>query len=467
MFGAPRSGATSPHSQCSRSSSKRGSEAEKKPIVRKRKVVRVRATQSNISDRDLAVKRAARYMLAAGGDVMVFTGAGVSAESGIPTYRDPGGIWERYDQKAVGHIKGFIGSPQLCWRFEFDLWQLLKNVGPNSAHRGLAELEEAGIVSGVITQNVDGLHQSGGSKVVHELHGNEMRGICLRKTCRKTLDAIKVFQLLGWLDEDKQVLEDNVPEPPAPPKKAKAKTQKKQADDSDDASDCSSSVSVASTSSAATNLTSTPSSSGSSSSSSVDYQAHMDLPDRKVAKANAPRCPDCDGVIKPDAIYFGEELKKSVKKDCFALSRKSKSCLVIGSSCIVSPANKLPLLVRAQGGTIVEVNPKKTLMTPHTALHLKGSATDYVSDIVKVSRALVAARVAALAIIASSANFSIVPARVKKTKKVVRVKRSIVAPVLNLKKPATATKNPVSTRNRMRAAAARIATSRAEAKKTK
>ena len=123
---------------------------------------------------------AAEWLVAARGTVVVSTGAGVSAESGIPTYRDEGGLWELYDQMEVSHIKGFARDPAKCWRFELELHQVLKHCGPNAAHVALAGLEAAGVVKTVVTQNVDGLHIAAGSQDVIELHGSETRGICMR-----------------------------------------------------------------------------------------------------------------------------------------------------------------------------------------------------------------------------------------------------------------------------------------------
>merc|ERR1712232_1490581 len=97
------------------------------------------------------------------GCALAFTGAGISAESGVPTYRDAGGLWERYDQMAVSSLPGFVHDPQQVWDFEREFFGLLHGVKPNAGHLALAALEEAGLVKSVVTQNVDGLHQAAGS----------------------------------------------------------------------------------------------------------------------------------------------------------------------------------------------------------------------------------------------------------------------------------------------------------------
>eukprot|EP01059_Diplonema_ambulator_P013450 TRINITY_DN23969_c0_g1_i2.p1 TRINITY_DN23969_c0_g1~~TRINITY_DN23969_c0_g1_i2.p1 ORF type:complete len:401 (+),score=82.86 TRINITY_DN23969_c0_g1_i2:99-1205(+) len=329
------------------------------------------------------VVRVANAVLGAEGKMMVFTGAGVSEESGVPTYRDPGGIWEMFDQKAVGHINGFLGNPLQCWRFEFELWKLLRTVKPNKAHYCVAEMERWGFVHGVVTQNVDGLHQLAGSENVHELHGNEMRGVCLRRTCKRTYTAVEIFKGLGWVDDGLNIIEENVP--PCP---GKGKHGKKRRGDSDssgsDASNISSDVS------------------DTSSESSVDYEEMLEHPSRVEAFKSAPKCPSCEGVLKPDAIYFGEALNNNVKKNCITLSNNSLCAMVIGSSCIVSPANKLPLIVKSKGGTIIEVNPNTTIMTPHSLLHLEGRAGEVLPIITVTVLTISSAQAAVLAILASA-----------------------------------------------------------------
>ena len=374
----------------------------------------------------------AAAILASKGEVMVFTGAGVSAESGVPTYRDPGGIWESYDQKAVGHISGFCSNPLLCWRFEFELWKLLRSVDANPAHHSLAELERRGFVSGVITQNVDGLHQLAGSSVVHELHGNEMRGICLNKKCRKTYTSVEIFQMLRWVDPSLNIIEANVPEPPNKKSKQKLTPLSDASSSSDDGSpqsdDDTASDSDASSSGDASCLSTTPSSSSSDSdSASRDYQAIMEKSERRAAREAAPKCPTCSGVLKPDAIYFGEELDRHVRRRCIDLSKASKLCIVVGSSCIVAPANKLPLMVRANGGHIIEVNPKPSLMTRHAYIHHDYAAGEVLPLVLISVSALAAAEAAAYCVAALAAACPELCTR-PKIKKVVRkvVRRKLV-----------------------------------------
>ncbi len=114
-----------------------------------------------------------------GGDsVVAFTGAGVSTASGIPDFRSEGGIWDRYDP-AEFHYSKFRADPAAFWEKRIELYEELfsGDVAPNPAHDALAALEAAGYLETVITQNVDGLHDTAGSSTV-ELHGNGQRVAC-------------------------------------------------------------------------------------------------------------------------------------------------------------------------------------------------------------------------------------------------------------------------------------------------
>ncbi len=105
--------------------------------------------------------------------VLVLTGAGVSAESGIPTFRDASGLWESHRFEDVASPEGFERDPQLVWRFYSERRQGVLSVAPNAGHGALAALEDRlGDRMLIATQNVDGLHQRAGSRRVLELHGN-------------------------------------------------------------------------------------------------------------------------------------------------------------------------------------------------------------------------------------------------------------------------------------------------------
>ncbi len=110
---------------------------------------------------------------------IALTGAGVSVESGIPDFRSPGGLWERFPPEEHGTIDAFRRDPLKFWEFYLELARACAQARPNSAHTALAELEAAGLLAHVITQNVDGLHSVAGSRRVMELHGSPDVLVCL------------------------------------------------------------------------------------------------------------------------------------------------------------------------------------------------------------------------------------------------------------------------------------------------
>ncbi len=114
------------------------------------------------------------------GPVVVLTGAGVSAESGVPTFRGPEGLWRTFRPEDLATPEAFARDPVLVWEWYDWRRQRIANCRPNPAHRVLAEMEAALPDFTLITQNVDGLHQAAGSRRVLELHGNIWRVRCTR-----------------------------------------------------------------------------------------------------------------------------------------------------------------------------------------------------------------------------------------------------------------------------------------------
>jgi NAD-dependent deacetylase len=127
--------------------------------------------------------------------VVAFTGAGLSAESGIPTYRGEGGMWTKYDPNKYANIDYFMENPKYYWEFFRDVrYPVISKAQPNGAHHALAELEKHGKLKTVITQNIDGLHQGAGQENVIELHGNTRRIMCL--DCGKEHTMDEAFEML-------------------------------------------------------------------------------------------------------------------------------------------------------------------------------------------------------------------------------------------------------------------------------
>ena len=110
---------------------------------------------------------------------VAFTGAGISVESGIPPFRGEGGLWNKYDP-IILDIDYFKQNPEKAWVVIKELFYDFMGVAePNAAHLGLAELEKAGVLQSIITQNIDNLHQRAGNREVYEFHGNSRDLICM------------------------------------------------------------------------------------------------------------------------------------------------------------------------------------------------------------------------------------------------------------------------------------------------
>jgi NAD-dependent deacetylase len=120
----------------------------------------------------------------------------VSTESGIPDFRSATGIWAEVDPFEVASIQAFRRDPERVWSFYRERIHMLRDAEPNGAHLALAELERRGLVSAIVTQNIDTLHSRAGSRDVIEVHGSIRSGQCLRCMWTETADV-----LLAQLDE--------------------------------------------------------------------------------------------------------------------------------------------------------------------------------------------------------------------------------------------------------------------------
>jgi NAD-dependent deacetylase len=125
---------------------------------------------------------------------VALTGAGVSVPSGIPDFRTPGtGLWEKVDPMEVAHISVFEADPARFWRYYRPRFQSLGDVRPNAAHAALAELERRGLLSGVITQNIDRLHRAAGSREVVEVHGSIETSSCVECGASFELERVEAL----------------------------------------------------------------------------------------------------------------------------------------------------------------------------------------------------------------------------------------------------------------------------------
>ena len=130
-------------------------------------------------------------LLAGAEHAVVLSGAGISTESGIPDFRSAGGVWEEFDPMEVASMSTFLTDPGRFWRFHRPRMEMLSGVAPNPAHEAVAELERRGIVKAVITQNIDRLHATAGTRELIEVHGSLGRGVCLRCDARVSGDELK------------------------------------------------------------------------------------------------------------------------------------------------------------------------------------------------------------------------------------------------------------------------------------
>jgi NAD-dependent SIR2 family protein deacetylase len=219
---------------------------------------------------------------------LVLTGAGMSTESGIPDYRGPDG---RRRVTPMQYAE-FTGSPiarQRYWARSYVGWQRLRSASPNAGHRAVADLQQAGLLGPVITQNVDGLHQSAGATDVVELHGSLARVRCLScgdLTTRADLDARMAQANPAYAVTSGQIRPDG----------------------------------------------------------------DIALDEVDVAGFHLPLCLVCGhDMLKPDVVFFGESVPKPVVAQCFELTEEAGALLVLGSSLAVMSGYRFVRRAAARG----------------------------------------------------------------------------------------------------------------------
>lgn len=138
------------------------------------------------------------------------TGAGISEESGISTFRGDNGIWKRYNPAIYANLPGLgftlLVAPHKVINFITEVFDTLINAKPNPGHFALAELENQGILSSIITQNIDNLHQEVGSKRVIELHGNMFEFRCMKCNCKRKLSKGELASIMDELKNSRKSL---------------------------------------------------------------------------------------------------------------------------------------------------------------------------------------------------------------------------------------------------------------------
>ncbi len=229
------------------------------------------------------------------GDVFVLTGAGLSTESGIPDYRGPTGALRR---SLPMNFQTFTRDPlarRRYWARSQVGWRHLRRAEPNAGHHAVSTLQSRGLLSGVVTQNVDGLHQAGGADPVVELHGNVDRVICLgcrQVTTRTDLDVRLTAANPGW-----------------------------------DA--------------AAT---------------AVNPDGDVTLVEADLDGFEVVDCGGCGGMLKPDVVFFGENVPPGTVNHCYELVARSRALIVLGSSLAVFSGLRFVRRAVSLGQPVVIVN---------------------------------------------------------------------------------------------------------------
>ena len=232
------------------------------------------------------------------GDVLVLSGAGISTPSGIPDYRGPTGALRARLPMTYQTFRSDPAARARYWARSQLGWRTFRRAEPNTAHRAVASLQGEGLLAGVITQNVDGLHQAAGATDVVELHGNLERVVCLgclRRTSRTELDERLTAANPEW-------------------------------------------------SAAAHRVT------------RVNPDGDVLLDDVHVAGFRVVDCPDCAGILKPDVVFFGENVPPPTVAHCRTLVETSRSLLVLGSSLAVMSGLRFVRQAHALGKPVVIVN---------------------------------------------------------------------------------------------------------------
>ena len=223
--------------------------------------------------------------------LIALTGSGISAESGIPTFRGKDGLWNKYRPEELATFDAFIRNPRIVWEWYSWRINLILNAKPNPAHITLVELEHMGILKRLITQNVDDLHERAGSKKIIKLHGDILVTRCI----------------------------------------------------------------------------------------SCDYKSRLKAPPNEIP----PKCPKCGNLLRPGVVWFGESLPSHAISEALKESKNADVMLVIGTSGVVYPAGYLPIAVKENKGSIIEVNTEETMITRYVDVFLQGKAGEILPQILK------------------------------------------------------------------------------------
>lgn len=207
---------------------------------------------------------------------LVLTGAGVSCESGLGTYRDDNGEWTRKQPITAQAFTGSLASRQRYWARSYVGWKEFNNARPNANHLQLVELQELGLLSGLVTQNVDGLHTQAGHRDVINLHGTIHHVKCM--DCGHLTERAAYQREMLSANPRLELLEGR---------------------------------------------------------SAPDGDSDLTGGDNCFDWLQPPVCESCGGMMKPDVVFFGENVVPDKVEQVYSLLQQSKSLLVIGSSLMI------------------------------------------------------------------------------------------------------------------------------------
>jgi NAD-dependent SIR2 family protein deacetylase len=250
---------------------------------------------------------AALVDLARGRRVVALTGAGCSTESGIPDYRGPGAR----PRSPLQH-REFVDKPEArrrYWARSAVGWPRFRDAQPNATHHALAMLERAGVLAGMITQNVDSLHGKAGSRDVVELHGALARVRCLacaQLTSRDALQARLAAANPGWAGSAAEVAPDG----------------------------------------------------------------DVELADELIARFQPVACAECNGVLMPDVVFFGGSVPRATLDAAWATFGRAELLLVIGSSLAVFSGYRFVRHAHERGIPVAIINRGPTRGDAHAALRV-------------------------------------------------------------------------------------------------
>ncbi|WWW03919.1 NAD-dependent protein deacetylase [Actinomadura luteofluorescens] len=247
--------------------------------------------------------------LVSDGDVVVLSGAGLSTESGIPDYRGETGRRRRAEPMTYQAFTGSEAARRRYWARSHLGWRHIARARPNAGHRAVAELQRRGLLAGIITQNVDGLQQAAGAREVIELHGALDRVVCLscgERSARERLDERLREANPGWT--------------------ARAET--------------------------------------------INPDGDAVLRDEAVETFRIVDCERCGGALKPDVIFFGENVPPARVGECYALTERAGALLVLGSSLTVLSGYRFVRHAARHGVPVAIVNRGATRGDPHALVTL-------------------------------------------------------------------------------------------------